>query len=226
MTVIIFLALELAVSAYYYNSFIDLKKTEYRGTYKLGNKSNPKLKILVTGDSIASGVGASSFNKSFAGLIAQKYSSQYYVTLVDKGKSGARVTNFEIPGDDYDIAVVTIGSNDLFGFEPTEEFDKGAQKAFKKLSGQAKKVVVIGPADISYAEPIPFALRIVYKQDAVIYAAIMEKDTSPYGNIIYINPLTKGEITDIDTLFASDKFHPNDKGHEYWYLAVAPVLTD
>ena len=89
--------------------------------------ARPGRRVVVLGDSMAQGVGASSHRGGWAGRLAERL-ADLDVTLVNLSASGARVPDVldqQLPAmdalpptsgsDDPDLVVVMIGSNDLFG---------------------------------------------------------------------------------------------------------------
>lgn len=75
---------------------------------------NPTLDILVLGDSLAVGVGASDTSNSIAGRIAKDYPT---ADMTNAAKSGARLNDVidqlqPFMNDRFDILLIQIGGND------------------------------------------------------------------------------------------------------------------
>ena len=104
--ILVYFALELVNATYYLNQYYEIRKIPHNGTYRLGN--GPEIRILLIGDSIASGIGASSFNSSLAGLIAKKYSSDYKVVIVNKGRNGIQMKDIGVPDEKFNLTIVTV----------------------------------------------------------------------------------------------------------------------
>ena len=85
----------------------------------------PGLCILAIGDSIVAGVGAGTTERALAGATASALSARLGRCVVWRahGRIGAGVVKVraellpQVPDDDYDAVVVSVGVNDITGLE-------------------------------------------------------------------------------------------------------------
>lgn len=201
----------------------ELIKTTYTEDVVLGSLKDPKLKVLVVGDSVGSGVGASSFENSVSGRLAHFLAEQgFLVDFKNKSVNGNRmedVVRTKVEGEDYDLIFMIVSSNDLFHFTFFPNFRKSTAAALERYSNLGKKVVLVGPGRVYAAAVIPLPLRLIYFVNSKVYVSIMKKEVSRYDNVVYLTPKAKSGDTE-----SSDKFHPNDLGHEGWFELIKPEL--
>ena len=216
---------------YYYHRIkkaYGLAEVTYAKWAELGNKSNEKFRLLVLGDSIGTGVGASCFENSVAGIIAHYLAKKYRVTLINASVNGSKIKTLlnVIPEQKQDLTVIFISSNDAIRFTNLGDFNKDAGILLKKLSKSSKKLIIAGPANVGLAKFLPLPLRIVYLHRAPRYALILKKISAKFKNVSYINSLKPdnklGKYK--QSYYSSDLFHPNDEGYKFWFEMVKPYL--
>ena len=183
-----------------------------------GNRTKPDIKVFLAGDSVAAGVGASSFDTSIGGRLANSLAKNNWVTFTNVAVSGSRMADLTtVPEEKQDIIVLFIASNDLFHFTNLREFENSTTEALERYSKKAKKVILIGPADIGGATAIPLILKPVYAIQWPKYAAIMMTVAAKHSNVTYIYPADyKEKLQSYGHIEAIDGFHPNDNGHKFW----------
>ena len=206
-----------------------LSKKVYSGKFEIGNKSKPGINVLISGDSIGAGVGASSFETSVAGRIGHHLSKKNYVSLNNISVSGSRIKHILerlIPEEKQDLTILFISSNDVTRFTKLKSFRHDAEKALEKYSKSSKKLLLVGPGNVALARVLPLFLRLKYTYRIPKYAALLNEVSANFPNITYINstkpPKTLGKYK--ESYYSHDMFHPNDRGHEYWFEIVKPYL--
>ena len=78
----------------------------------VGHKHGTPLRILVTGDSAAAGVGVELQNDALAGQLANCLQDTLYCEWELHAKSGFTSQDI-LPQSSFDIAVVSVGANDV-----------------------------------------------------------------------------------------------------------------
>ena len=221
--------IDMLYSGYYFKKSKILAKKPYNKSIVSGTRLKPTLKILIVGDSISAGVGASSFDKSFPALIANHLGKNYHVLLKNLSVSGSRIASllFRPAHEKQDLIVIIIASNDLLHFTKLEEFEKDASKVMEKYSKLCKKLIITGPGNISISPAIPYFLKPFYRARARKYAGILERTASKFKNVVYVDSISpKDNLPKYDnSCNAEDKFHPNDKGHKFWFDMVKSELS-
>jgi len=205
-----------------------LAKTMYTENTVVGDDSSPNLKVFVGGDSIITGVGASSFEKSTAGQLANYLARNNKVILVNESENGAKMTNVldgKIPQEKQDIIVLIVSSNDLLRLTNLKNFADATKKVLEKYSKSANKLIIAGPGRVFHPSIIPMPLKLIYKLKAPKYASIITEEARKYPNVVYINPLKPPvDFSKYADVYSSDRFHPNDEGHKLWFDMIKTAL--
>lgn len=118
-----------------------------------------------------------------------------------------------------------MSSNNLFRLTNLNKFEKETAKLFEKYSPLAKKILLVGPGRVGDSKAIPFFLRPYYRFQGKKYAEIIKKEVKKFPNVTHINPQEKeASYEKYGYTLAADKFHPNDKGHEFWFDLIVEGL--
>jgi lysophospholipase L1-like esterase len=236
MTVIVISAILLTyvVGQYFYSRHFAeqarrLTQTVYTDTATLGQSGN-HLHMLVAGDSLGAGIGASSFETSLAGRVASHLADGNKVTITNHSRSGARMAdlmNTPAPARS-DVTVLVISSNDLLHFTDLRQFRVTTEQVIERYTANTKQLVVIGPGNIGgTAGIIPPPLRPVYRYRHGKYAEILRDVSAKYSHVEYIDPVAdeapRGKVYG-PTVSSVDKFHLNDEGYRYWADLVIAAL--
>ena len=181
------------------------------------------------GDSLGMGVGASSFEKSVVGRVADYLAKNNYVVLNNLSANGSKVQdllNIKSPKNKIDLTIILISSNDVIRFTGFKSFEEDVKKVLEKCSKLSKKIIIIGPANVSQARLLPLPLRIIYFYRVPKYAFLLEKVSSDFKKVSYINsanpPKKLGKY--LDEYYSTDKLHPNDQGHKFWFEMIKEKL--
>lgn len=221
-----FLVFQLLYAGFFSLRAKDLLKKTYTGTYTLGEGN--EMLIYATGDSVGAGVGATSFENSVVGRVANFMSKNNKITLTNNSISGNKMKDIigNSPTKKQDIIILIIGSNDLFRFTNFADFRKNTKKVLSEYSPKAKTLIVIGPGRIFDADAIPLFMKPVYFILSKQYANIMEEESKKINNVIYVNPIDTKVSGEYGFTGASDHFHPNDEGHRFWFDLIKQKLTN
>ncbi len=226
--ILIAILVQVIYTTYYLRKGSLLSQTVYSQTYEAGDKIKPVFKVLVTGDSIAAGVGSSSFETSVTGRIANYLSENHHVILKNGAYSGAKMAdllNRPVSAEKQDLIVLIVSSNNLFRFTDLSEFKKATKEVLSRYSILTNKLIIVGPGRVFDAPALPWLLRQVYKIQAPKYAAIIGDEAKRYPNIIYINPINPPKsLPEYGHTLADDNFHPNDEGHRFWFDMIKTGL--
>lgn len=225
--IVIYIVFQAAYSIYYLNKSAEVVKKTHTGTFNLGEKSKPSYLIWADGDSVGAGVGASSFKTSLVGRIGEHIADDNNVTLNNKSISGLRMKQLvehTLPDKKQDLIVLVISSNDLFHFSNLKDFKVSTEKVLARYSPLGEKLIIIGPGRIFDADAVPVILKPVYRLIASKYSDVISQEAKKYKNVIYINPTSVKSAREYGFTGASDHFHPNDAGYEFWFDLVRPHL--
>jgi lysophospholipase L1-like esterase len=222
--------LQVGYSAYHFHVAGKLAQTTYARKTTLGEKTKPVFKLFIDGDSVGAGVGATRFENSTAGRLAEYFSQKNYLGFENISKSGKKVADVldsPAPDEKQNLIVLIVSSNNLFRLTNLSKFESDSEKLFAKYSPLAEKVLLVGPGRVGDSTAIPFFVRPYYRYQGKKYAAVLKKEAPNFPNVAHINPQEHAALFENygDTL-AADKFHPNDQGHKFWFdLIVAGFET-
>lgn len=198
-----------------------------RTTTAIGN--GKQVKYLVMGDSTAVGQGGEV--QTLATQTAQFIANDQQVLLLNTAVSGARAA--DVLDDQLkdglkhnpDIVLIIVGSNDVTHATSLSSIKSSIQQTVDALLAQNcnAKIVLTGSAAMGTVPRIPKPLRFLAGQRTNRVNAV-------FDDIVKTNSLTFAPIAERTgpifardkTLFASDNFHPNQKGYDVW----VPVLND
>lgn len=223
------IVLQLIFTAYsMYRSTALIKKT-YSESLQLGEKNQKVIKMFVAGDSLAAGVGASSFENTIAGRVAMELASNRRVEFISEATVGTKMVNLlenNMPSEKQDLILLIVSSNDLFRFTPLDKFENASREVLGEYSKLSDRVILVGPGRVYAADAVPFFLRPIYRFRANNYVAILKAESAKFKNIIYVNPV-EAEFNKKKygtRTLASDNFHPNDEGQKFWFDLIKPHL--
>lgn len=183
--------------------------------------------IAVFGDSLATGVGASTPDNGFVNLLFNN---------VRQADPDAQIANFAVGGstvsDVLDSASVQagrtaeptdvwicVGGNDVTHGTPTEQFasTEHALIAALRRSWPKAHIVVFGVPDVSRSPSLPGSTKILFHNDASLDNDAA-RDAAKSGEADFVDLFWFSDSKlDISQDFAADEFHPNDRG----YAAIA-----
>lgn len=185
-------------------------------TEKFERRQEKENGILILGDSLAYGVGASSRETSFAGKLAEHYHDS---PITNKAEIGETVSSLEETIDEkitdkYEIIFIIVGGNDIMRMH-INIFNSanGIKPIVDKASQHSARVVLITTGNFNYVSLQPWILKSVFNKRADILrreALKLEADYPSYSYIdFYATSMDKEEYKSYE---ASDGYHLNDAG--------------
>jgi len=177
--------------------------------------SNPIVYVTL-GDSAAQGIGASSPQKGYVGLIGKRLDQEKNrpVHIINLSKSGAKIGDVldtqlpQLKDTKPDIITIEIGANDIASFNK-DIFEKQSKELFERLPGN------------TVISDIPFfggRSRFDPKQGENVLVAntILQKFASEKSmQLVPLYEATKRR-NNYPWSYAIDYFHPNDIGYQTW----------
>ncbi len=208
----------LALSSAALNDTLPVNSLWWRSRAKLTGE----LLYIAIGDSAAQGIGATSPNRGYVGLLADhiSLSTGRTVRVVNLSVSGATVgvaVRDQLPRFAKltpDLVTVAIGANDIAQWDAAA-FDTEIATLFAALPPHALV------ADLPCFH-LPRNERKVAEANAVLRAR-----AAAHGlTVVPLHATTKRSgLRSIATHVANDLFHPNDRGYRVWAEAFLPSLT-
>ena len=181
------------------------------------------LLYVALGDSAAQGIGASSPQRGYVGLIADRFAEAtgQPVQIVNLSRSGARIDDVlerQLPllrQYQPDLITVGIGGNDIRRFD------------LATLTDRVARLMAALPAGAVVADA-PYFMHGRWERDASAAAnAMSEAARRRRLSVVPLHEALRAEgWSAMFTQFAADWFHPNDRGHRVWADAFwATILT-
>jgi lysophospholipase L1-like esterase len=192
------------------------------------------LRLVLLGDSIAAGTGASdptyALGAQLAGGLRRLLASRpgggravdLHVLAVPGATSHGLADQLEaaLPLRP-DVAVVIIGANDLIQLVPPPEAIAMLADTITRLRGVGAAVVGVTAPDLSIVPSIPPEYRAVLGEVSEEFATAQEHAIREAGGIpASLRTQLGAMFTEDPTLFSDDAFHPSDGG----YAALADAL--
>lgn len=226
---LVFFVIQLIYSAYFIKyGRSKLTNQEFKRDAKLGDSNKKSLKFFVTGDSLAVGLGATTFETTVAGRVANYLTQDNFVEFKNESVSGAKMQdllNFPKPKEKQDIIVIIVSSNDLLRLTPYRHFEDSTQKVIATYSSLCDKLIVVGPSRVSDSPVIPLFIKPIYKIRAKKYGEIIKKTSLQFKSVFYVNPHDSPHgINQVKNWASADKFHPGDDGQVYWFELIKTAI--
>ena len=184
-------------------------------------KADGELLYIALGDSAAQGIGASEPGRGYVGILAERIAHRSGLSvrtsnLSVSGATVAQAVDYQLPRlakQRPDIVTVSIGANDI------ASWDVGA---FEPML--ATVLDALPPHSIVAELPyfyLPGNERRVAAANEIVRRLCGERGLT----VAPLHATTKRPgILGALTLFAGDRFHPNDRGYELWASAFAPLV--
>ncbi len=164
--------------------------------------------IVVFGDSIAAGVGASA-GKDITGRLTTSLNTEVINLGVSGDTTGEALLRIEkLIETDPKIAVIIVGGNDAIRKLPIEETFLNLEKIIVRLEEHGTAVVLVGEPGGLYGNR--------YEKE---YERLAKKHRT-----FYVSNILSGLIG--RTQYMSDYIHPNDQGYEIVTERILLVLQD
>lgn len=197
-----------------------------------GDPAHPSVHIVLLGDSTNTGPGLDGPHEIWARRIAARLAERFHVRLSSVARGGARVADVlrnqlrPALAESWDVAVVSVGSNDAIWGTPARLYQVRLQGVVEGLLGHSGTVVLAGVGDLGaiprVAGPIASILRrrgrtmdraqrrVAAEHRRVFKVSMWERTATPFQQRLDI--------------WAADGFHPNGAGHAIWADAGYTVL--
>ena len=165
-------------------------------------------KIIIFGDSLAEGIGATSGND-----IATLMEKRFKKAVLNYGKSGdtTRDALDRLPlalEEDPGIALIILGGNDVLKKVPKEETFQNLEKIINLFQDQGAAVVLVGVRS-----------GLIGDGRGDDYVSLADKTQSAYMPDILNDVFGKRQ-------YMSDAIHPNDAGYRLIERRMSPIIDE
>lgn len=195
----------------------------YRDFWSLPRGEAGGLVYVALGDSTAQGIGASSPERGYVGLIAQRLrtATGRPVRVVNLSVSGARVRDVVaaqlpgLPGLRADVVTVAVGANDIRDYD------------VRRFHADVDALVAGLPANAVVAD-VPWFMHggtgRRSDQAAEYIARAAQARDLPFAELH--DATRRRGWPSMLTDFAVDWFHPRDRGYRVWTVAFWEAMVD
>jgi lysophospholipase L1-like esterase len=195
-------------------------------TRMLPAPSTPGVVYVALGDSTVQGIGATSADTTYPGIITARLRGIY---------PDARLENFGVAGAvAHDVAsgqleravalqpalvTLSVGPNDVTGSFSADDYARSIDTIFRTLAERTSAVVVVNLLpDLAltprYAKS-PQRKKIVRR--ALEVNAILKRAAAVWNaQLVDLHDASRREVSGHPELFASDGYHPSDAGYARW----------
>lgn len=195
--------------------------------------SGPPLAYIVLGDSTAAGVGAG-YESGIAVSTARELARRNQVTMTNHGVSGARMRDVreqQLPAAERmhpDVVLLSAGANDVTHLTFVRSMRADLREIVQRLK-QANpnvRIVITGSPDMGAPPRIPRLLRgIAAWRTNVVNRMFEAEGTRLHIEFAPIAATTGPQFRRDHSLFAADRFHPNNRGYATWLPALNNALA-
>lgn len=180
-------------------------------------------KILIIGDSVAKGVGASKKENTFEGFLRKDFPK---AKIENHAVSGAKAKDVlkqikKTKEKKYDLIIMNFGMNDIFHFTDYKEIRGETKKLLNSVGEKGKKIIFSTGGDIDLAPKIIWPLNKIFsgKERKLIrmFRRFSKKLGITYVDLLKERKVKKQIMKNPKKYLSKDNLHPNDEGYKLWY---------
>jgi lysophospholipase L1-like esterase len=181
--------------------------------------------LLVLGDSLSVGVGASSPHRSVAGRIAQACPG---LAVVNRARSGARVADVvgqlrAAPRGRWDVVLIAAGGNDAAAGTPVRRLAADADAMLASALRMSPRVVVATAASLGAIPILPWPARPWLERRSRRVRDVLQAACARHGALLvdFFRPAGADPfVRDPDLYFGDDRIHPSTACYELCFRVI------
>ena len=186
----------------------------------------PRLRLLITGDSSAAGVGAGTQAQALSGCLVSRLSRHYCVEWQLEATTGhttldtlRRLEHLDGP---FDAAITALGVNDVTRGVTRRRFERQQNRLLDHLVNGlgARRIVVTAVPQMDRFPALPQPLAWVLGQQAARLDRGLQQVASAYPQVRHLSL----DLPDDPALAAPDGYHPSPKAYAIWATEAARLL--
>ncbi len=188
------------------------------------------INVLVIGDSIAAGVGASDAESSVHYQFLAKLKQYEIITVENFSVSGSLIRDLKgqldrANGRHYDLILISSMANDVVEDTSIKKLKKDVETAISLAKTIGDRVIWFTPASMKTSYAAPYSIRLFWANRQEKVANEIAK-FSELGGVTFVDlihsSLSKNVAKNPKEYYASDYFHPNDKA----YAEAAEIIFE
>lgn len=224
---VLVLLFEIGQFLFYFNKAQKLSKNNEKFSYR---PQNPKLKILVAGDSTAAGVGAKDPKDSVAGRFHQDFPKAEIVNLAESGNRIEDIKKFlEGIDEKRDLVVLHAGANDILYLGSLEKSKKDLKKLLTEAKRLSDNVVFLTSGNIGLSPVFFWPLGRFYSRRSKRFLSEFENIAENKG-VVFVDLYQKKSkdlfSKNVDKYYASDRLHLSSTGYQVWYKKIWEAMEE
>lgn len=191
--------------------------------------SGPPLRLLITGDSAAAGVGARDQQEALLGNMVELLSTRYSVSWRLEARSGATTRSTlqhleKLPPAKIDVAAISLGVNDVTSGVALGRWPELQAELHDLLRSRfgVRQILVSGLPPMHLFPALPQPLRWHLGLRARQFDRALQTAVANSPDCVFVALPGSGEITDM----AEDGFHPGPDIYRRWAYELARQVCE
>jgi lysophospholipase L1-like esterase len=189
----------------------------------------PRLRLLVTGDSAAAGVGATHQDEALLGQLVANLAGRFTVDFTLLAKTGATTASThraleKLQGQSFHVAVTSLGVNDVttgLGLSAWRKQQVALRRHLRHELG-VKLLILTGLPPVHGFPALPQPLRGYLGRRATHFDHLLQQDVAPEPDSHYLSLRFSDDVS----LLAADGFHPGPGIYREWARRAADRIGD
>lgn len=189
----------------------------------------PVLRLLIAGDSAAAGVGAAHQDEALLGRLVTLLAARNSVDFRLEARTGATTASAiaqleSLPAEHYDVAIVSLGVNDVTGNVPLDSWLDRQGRLWELLRDRfaVGRIVACGLPPMHAFPALPQPLRWYLGERATTFDRALQALATTEPNCHYLGLRFSEELDHV----AADGFHPGPLAYAGWADRVAALLAE
>ena len=198
-----------------------------------GTPDLPALRIAVLGDSSCTGPGLSDPDQNWVRRVGAHFGRRFHTTVDSVAVGGSRshdVLRDQVPGilpTKPDVALVSVGSNDMLYGVSLRTFARNIEAIIAELLTCTPAVVLSGVGDLGTIPRLRFALTRIMRWRGMKADRVMVSVASRYVGAVKIPVRERcGGAFDDPGIYSPDLLHVGEEGHRLWAEAAIPSIEE
>ena len=190
--------------------------------------------VVILGDSLAAGVGASTPETGFGPLlfseVVKKHPNASLHNFSQSGATTADVVNDQLPRlglvSNPKLVVLIVGTNDIVQQLKPTEFEGNWQLLLHAVVMSPQQTLIFTIPKFAATPAVPDSLKKQADAQTVSYNSYITKSLAPFPSVQVLDfyTLSFNNLQPGSHLLSNDQFHPNDEGYARIRDAAVPFL--